>query len=56
METRELNFRFLGYPDILLSTIDGNVVFVHSQLYSYITSVNSVLCPTKLTIIVILLE
>ena len=40
------------------STIDGNVKFVtlSVQLYSDVTSVNLVLCPTKLIIIVIILE
>ena len=40
----------------LSSTIDGNVEFVHSlvQLYSYVTSVNSFMCPTKLKTIVII--
>ena len=40
------------------STIDGNVEFVHSQYSCILTSQVSIqfLCPTKLLIIVILLE
>ena len=47
----------------LLSTIDSNVLFLHSQysciftlsvqLYFYITTVNSVLSPTKLLVIIL---
>jgi len=42
----------------LLSTIDGNVEFVHSQYSCILTSQVSIrfLCPTKLLIIVIILE
>ena len=49
---------FFGTPCIsnrLLGTIDGTVEFVHSvQLYSYVTSANSFMCPTKILIIVII--
>ena len=40
------------------STIDGNVEFVHSQYSCILTSQASIqfLCPTKLLIIVIILE
>ena len=40
------------------STIDGNVEFVHSQCSCILTSQVSIqfLCPTKLSIIMVILE
>jgi len=38
----------LGHSQIDSSTIDGNVEFSHSQLYSYVTSVNLVFVSDKI--------
>ena len=49
---------YINLLQIDSSTIDGNVEFVHSQYSCILTSQVSIqfLCPTKLLIIVIILE
>ena len=48
----------MGVPQLDSSPIDGNVEFVHSQYSCILTSPVSIQfwCPTKLSIIVIILE
>ena len=48
----------MNVAQIDFSTIYGNAEFVHLsiELYSDVTSVNSVQCPKKLLLIVIILE
>ena len=48
----------IGCSQIDSNTIDGNVEFVHSQYSCILSSQVSIefLCPTKLSIIVIILE
>ena len=58
IETKKnMNNKF-NYVQIDSSTIDGNVVFVHSQYSCILTSQVSIqfLCPTQLLVIVMILE